>query len=282
MQTLADIKVILESAGLSPRKVLGQNFLIDKNLVTRFLDAAEPLADQLVLEVGPGTGTLTEGLLERGATVVACELDRGLAEVLRRRMPTVPGGDRFTLVEGDCLGPGRTLNADVRQTLAGRPFRLIANLPYAAATPLMLTLLMDHPGCSEQFVTIQDEVADRLAAKPGDEAYGALSIVAQAVATVERLATLPPECFWPRPQVHSAMVRLKRRPVPLTGDARGLLELCQRLFAARRKQIGGTLGKSFPLPTGVDKAQRPEALTVEQVVEIHRILAAAGSAAAGG
>lgn len=279
MQTLADIKLLLESAGLSPRKSLGQNFLIDKNLIGRLLDAAKLSPGELVLEVGPGTGTLTEGLLERGCRVVACELDRGLAEMLRTRVPTLPipgAATNFTLIEGDCLGKHRSLNADAAAALGAgtQPFKLVANLPYAAATPLMLTLLINHPQCSLQAVTIQKEVAERMAAKPGTDAYGALSIVAQAMAEIATVATLPPECFWPRPDVTSAMVLVTRRASPLTTDPAGLLDLCQRMFASRRKQIGTTLGRATVLPAGITADQRPEALTVEQFVQLQEVLKA--------
>ncbi len=284
MQTLADIKLLLESAGLSPRKSLGQNFLIDKNLIGRLLDAAKLAPGELVLEVGPGTGTLTEGLLERGCRVVACELDRGLAEMLRTRVPTLPipgAATNFTLIEGDCLGKHRSLNADAAAALgAGEgtgaaPFKLVANLPYAAATPLMLTLLINHPQCSLQAVTIQKEVAERMAAKPGTDAYGALSIVAQAMAEIAMVASLPPECFWPRPDVTSAMVLVTTRAVPLTADPAGLLDLCQRMFAQRRKQIGTTLGRATVLPAGITLDQRPEALSVQQFVQLQEMLKAA-------
>ena len=277
MQTLADIKLLLESAGLSPRKSLGQNFLIDKNLIGRLLDAAKLTPGELVLEVGPGTGTLTEGLLERGCRVVACELDRGLAEMLRTRVPTLPmpgAATNFTLIEGDCLGKHRSLNADAAAALGAgaEPFKLVANLPYAAATPLMLTLLINHPQCSLQAVTIQKEVAERMAAKPGTDAYGALSIVAQAMAEIATVATLPPECFWPRPDVTSAMVLVTRRATPLTADPAGLLDLCQRMFAQRRKQIGTTLGRATALPAGITADQRPETLSVQQFVQLQESL----------
>ncbi len=278
MQTLAEIKLLLETAGLSPRKALGQNFLIDKNLITRLLDSAELAPGQSVLEVGPGTGTLTEGLLARSCRVVACELDRGLAAMLRTRVPTLafegtpPVADRFTLVEGDCLGKHRSLNADAAAAVGPGPFKLVANLPYAAATPLMITLLIHHPACSLQAVTIQKEVADRLMAAPATDEYGALSIIAQAAAEISLIAKLPPECFWPRPEITSAMVLLRRRPTPLTDNLPGLLDLCQRLFAARRKQIGTTLGRDVALPEGIRPDQRPEQLSVEQFITLERAL----------
>lgn len=274
MQTLAQIRELLASRGLSPRKALGQNFLIDHNLIRKLCDAAAITPGDLILEVGPGTGALTEELLARGGNVVAAELDRGLAELLRDRLADpqaalgAPPQARFTLVEGDCLASKRHLAPALREALAGRPFKLVANLPYGAATPLMLALLTEHPECSAMYVTIQREVADRLLARPSTPEYGTLGVVAQAVAHVERLATLPPECFWPRPEVTSAMVSVVRRPDPLTRDPAHLADFCQRAFSKRRKQLGSVLGRGFPFPDGVEPENRIEQLPPALVVAL--------------
>lgn len=269
-QTLAQIKALLDERGLRPRHALGQNFLIDQNLVRKLVDASGVGAGDVVLEVGPGTGTLTEELLGRGCEVVACELDRGLAAMLRERLgPLHPG--RFTLVEGDCLAGKRELNPDVAAALAGRPFRLVANLPYGAATPLMLVLLTSHPACAGMFVTVQREVADRLLAGPGGKEYGTLGVVAQAAAEVGRVATLPPECFWPRPEVTSAMVSVVRKREPMTDDLGGLAEFCQRVFGSRRKQLGSVLGRETAWPEGVRPEMRVEQLTPAQIVALSRV-----------
>ena len=271
MQTLAQIRQMLDERALAPRKSLGQNFLIDQNLIGKLIDAAQVEPGETVLEVGPGTGTLTEALLDRGARVIACELDRGLAELLRDTL--VPKG--LTLIEGDCLERKRSLNADLVEVLADRPFVLVANLPYACATPLMHTLLAQHPACRGMYVTIQHEVAERLAAKPnskaGTKAYGALSVVAQALAKPAMIAKLPPACFWPRPDVTSAMIAVPRRAEPLTDDPMGLAEFAQRAFASRRKQLGATFGREGPWPEGDDPTMRAEAHTVEQVIALHRL-----------
>lgn len=265
MQTLAQIKEMLESRGLSPRKSFGQNFLIDQNLVRKLVDVAGVGAGDLVLEVGPGTGTLTEELLDRGASVVACELDRGLAELLRERLGPRPG---FTLIEGDCLASKQAMNSEVVNVLAGRPFRLVANLPYGAGTPLMLALLTRHPECGSMFVTVQREVADRLLAKPSTKEYGPISIVAQTLCQVDRIAVLPPECFWPRPDVTSAMVGLVRRPGPPPMDPVKLADFCQKVFMSRRKQLGGVLGRAIAWPPGVKPESRIEELAVGQAVAL--------------
>lgn len=265
MQTLAQIRALLAQRGMAPRKSLGQNFLIDQNLITKLIDAADPAPGELVLEVGPGTGTLTEALLDRNADVLACELDRGLAGLLRDTL--VPRG--LTLVEGDCLERKRALNPALVEAIAGRPFVLVANLPYAAATPLVHTLLAQHPACRGLYATVQLEVADRLAASPGTKAYGALSVVAQALAEPELIAKLPPACFWPRPEVTSAMVALPRRAAPLTDDPAGLAEFCQRAFASRRKQLGAVLGRDRDWPGGIEPTMRAEALSVPQMIALH-------------
>jgi 16S rRNA (adenine1518-N6/adenine1519-N6)-dimethyltransferase len=275
LQTLAEIKQLLAERGLSPRKSFGQNFLIDHNLIRKLVDASGVGAESLVLEVGPGTGALTGELLDRGCRVIACELDRGLAALLRERF--ADRGDRFVLIEGDCLGVGRRLAPEVVQALGGRAFTLVANLPYNAATPVMLALLMDHPECRGLFITIQREVADRILARPGTKDYGTLGIVAQAVATPGRIANLSSECFWPRPDVASTMLGLVRRPDPLTEDPRGLAECCQRIFGMRRKQLGTVLkgepGLADGWPDGILPTMRAEELPVERIVALCRTLA---------
>lgn len=259
---------MLEERGLRPKHALGQNFLIDKNLLGKLIDASAVASGDLVLEVGPGTGTLTESLLHKGCRVVACELDDSLAALLQERMPALGYGERFRLVQGDCLDKGKVLNRTAAAAIGDEPFKLVANLPYGAATPLMLNLLMDHPRCSLMAVTIQREVAQRLGAKHGSRDYGLLSVVTQCLGTVETVASLPPECFWPRPEITSSMVIVRRRTDPLTRDGAGLVALCHRLFSKRRKQLGAILGREQPLPPGVTATQRPEELTPDQFVAL--------------
>ncbi len=274
MQTLQTIRQLLESRGLSPRKSLGQNFLIDHNLIRKLVDASGVSAGDLVLEVGPGTGALTDELLMRGCRVVASEMDRGLAELLRERLAEprksldAPPSASFTLVEGDCLESKKQLSRDILAALGGHPFTLVANLPYGAATPLIMTLLINQPACGSMHVTIQREVADRLAAGPGSKEYGPISIVAQALCKVERIALLPPECFWPRPDVTSAMISLTRRLDPLTNDPGKLGNFCQAAFSKRRKQLGSILGRTIDWPEGIRPENRIEELPVEKIVAL--------------
>ncbi len=282
VQTLAEIKSLLESRGLRPKRSLGQNFLVDHNLIRKLVDASGVGPGDLVLEVGPGTGTMTEDLLARGCEVIACELDDGLAALLRERLPSVPGGERFTLIHRDCLEGKHHLAPEIVSALAGRPFSLIANLPYGAATPLMMTLLLSFPTCEKMAVTIQREVADRLLAEPGGKDFGPLAVIAQVAARVERIAKAPPECFWPRPDVTSAMVLLTRRvdPPPATGDLTGLSDLLHDLFAHRRKQLGGLLGHGIDWPAigaapacqGVAPTLRAEQLSPALILALGRAL----------
>jgi 16S rRNA (adenine1518-N6/adenine1519-N6)-dimethyltransferase len=267
VQTVADIKALLASRGLSPKHALGQNFLIAHDHIARLVDRAGVGAGDLVLEVGPGTGTMTEELLERGCEVVLSELDREMGAILRDRF-----GERVTLVEGDCLHDKQTLNPRLVEALGERPFTLVANLPYGAASPLMVALATDFAGrCLGQYVTIQREVAQRLRAQPNTKDYSELTIVVGSMCTVERVATLPPGCFWPQPKVTSEMVAIEPRNEALTDDPRGLARMCRTLFTKRRKQLGRILGKGATLPEGIDRTRRPESLTIGQLVELTRL-----------
>ncbi len=272
VQTLAEIRALLNEHGLSPRKALGQNFLIDKNLLAKLVAAAHLSPDDLALEIGPGTGTLTEALLAAGCTVIACELDPGLASLLRTRLHAALSSGQLTVIEGDCLGNGKRLKPDIAAALAERPFSLVANLPYQAGTPLMLDLLLHHPRCRTLAVTIQREVGQRLTAAPGSRDYGALAIIAQAMAEIDWVGDLPPECFWPRPEVTSCMVALRRRATPRAPNPDALAALCHTLFSKRRKQLGAILGRATLWPKGITATQRPEELTVEQVVSLAEVV----------
>ncbi len=299
-QSLTTIKDLLASRGLAPKKSLGQNFLVDHNLIRKLVDASGIQSGELALEIGPGTGVLTDELLSRGVRVIACELDNGLYSLLQERLTLQIASGQLTLLHGDCLDGKRALNPELRRLLAeapslregigGRedvpqplkprhleastPFRLIANLPYGAATPLITNLLLDYPNCSGQFVTVQKEVADRLAAVPGSGEYGPLSVIAAASAKVERLAKLPPECFWPRPDVTSAMISITRRPDPLTPRLHDLADFTQVLFEQRRKQLGGILRDRFSVrdpfayPENIDPKTRAENLSPAQLLAL--------------
>ncbi len=248
-QSVSEIRVALSAAGLRPQKQFGQNFLIDLNLMRKLPAAADVRAGDVVLEVGPGTGSLTELLLEAGAHVIAVEIDRGLAALLTQHFVAAP---RFTLLNADALARKNALNPTLVEQLTrqspavGASRKLVANLPYQIATPLLIELLSltqseshTQPLLSVLVCTIQREVAERLRAAADTNAYGPLSIIAQTVADVEQLAVLPPRAFWPAPKVDSALVRL--RPKPL--DERGVTHMhafsrvVKEAFAQRRKMM---------------------------------------------
>ena len=195
MHTLSELRSMLDAHGLSPRKALGQNFLIDRNLGAKLVDEA-------------GVARVTSCRGRRRGRSPNCSSSEAARSSRARWTPGWPrcarplprnARERYTLIEGDCLARKRELNPAIVGASAGRPFTLVANLPYNAASPLMAVLLTDFPNCRAQYVTIQKEVGERLAAKPGGKEYGPLTVIAQALATVRRVAVLPPECFWPRP-----------------------------------------------------------------------------------
>ncbi|MEX0775134.1 MAG: 16S rRNA (adenine(1518)-N(6)/adenine(1519)-N(6))-dimethyltransferase RsmA [Phycisphaeraceae bacterium] len=271
MQTLTDIKAMLAAHGLFPKHRLGQNFLHDANKMAAILDAAAVGKGDTVLEVGPGTGALTEQLLQRGARVVAVEIDRDLEPILREQLAVYD--QCFALLMEDVLESKRLINPRVLAALPrDQPFKLIANLPYNVASPLLANLAADHPAMTLAIVMVQREVADRLTAEPGSKDYGPLGVMAQAMCQVRRIATLPPSCFWPQPKVDSAVIQLLRRPQPMTGNPHALGELLHSLFSKRRKQLGTILGRQTPLPPDIDPQDRPEQLSVEQLCRLAGIL----------
>lgn len=281
---------MLDSRGLRPKHRLGQNFLHDQNLIRKMVMRAAIKPGDLVLEVGPGTGALTEALWEAGAVVIAVEIDSGMAEIVLSRaslyadgrlpllaVPTVFGASPvqiraaalgFTLIRGDCLDGKHCLAPALLAAIAGRPFKLVANLPYGAATPLMILLATEHPNCLGQYVTIQREVADRLGARAKSEAYGSLSVAVALFARSELIAHAPPSCFWPAPEVTSSIVAIEPVQPRPTHDPRALAALLHQLFGQRRKQIGSILGRETKLPAGITPMMRAEELSPDQFAQL--------------
>ncbi len=263
MQTLSEIRTLLNERGLRPRRSLGQNFLVDHNLLKQLVDASGAGDNDLVLEVGPGTGTMTEEILDRGCRVIACELDTDLCSLLRDHFETRPN---FTLIEGDCLASKRSLSPVLIEALGDEPFRLVANLPYGAGTPLLLALMTQHPACESVHVTLQKEVGERLLAEPGTDAYGSISIIAQVSMDLRCVKTLDPGCFWPRPKVDSMMVSGQRKQTNEI-DLVKLAQMCQTLFTQRRKQVGRACANlGLTLPEGIDPSMRVNELSAEVAI----------------
>jgi 16S rRNA (adenine1518-N6/adenine1519-N6)-dimethyltransferase len=277
-QSKSQILSLLSQAGTEPRHRFGQNFMIDQNLVRLVADAGKVSSDEVVIEVGPGTGTLTEELLARAGRVLAVEIDRDLAALLRERF----GSDaKFELIEGDALAGKHELNPALRFRLGTRPAKLVANLPYNIASPLIIDLLI--AGVELLAFTVQKEVADRLRAGANDDAYGPLSVMAQMLARVELLRTLPPQAFWPAPKIDSALVRMTRDD-KLGARAGDFSTFVHQIFGFRRKTLRKALAQAgydsqVLERLGIDGQLRPENITPQQFLSLFDELTARPSAA---
>ena len=293
-QTKRQIEAALEQAGMHPRHRFGQNFMIDANLVRLIADSGEIGPEDLVLEAGPGTGTLSEELLQRlgpSGRLLAVEIDRDLAAVLLERFA---GEDRFELIQGDALAGKHGLNPILLEEIArargeGRIVRLVANLPYNIASPLVVELLLAGVGLLA--FTVQKEVADRLRAGPADgKEYGPLSVVVQTLADVEVLRTIPPAAFWPRPKIDSSLVRLRRREADpaLSGRERSLARFVSAIFTMRRKTLRRGLSDMIPDATaaleavGLTGEERPEQVPVSTFQQLYLAGGAPEAGPAGG
>lgn len=270
--TPSETRALLEELGHKPRKPLGQNFLIDGNIVRKSLELSATGRGETVIEIGPGLGTLSRAMLEIGCTVYAVELDPALAGHLVGTL-SVEFPDHFHLLEGDAVKhPRAGISGSVKA------FKVVANLPYAITTPWLEAMLED-PLPSDMVLMMQKEAADRITAKPGSKAYGAISIFLGAAyerATVHKVSRA---CFYPVPGVDSLLLHLKRRenPVLFSAPAR---ELIRQLFTQRRKQIGKLLQKREELEPWLagltefecDRACRPEAIPLEAWLAVENFL----------
>ena len=258
-----EVRAILAQLDFHPSRILGQNFLIDRNILNILLAAAELQPADAVVEVGPGLGVLTGALLEQVAAVTAVEKDNRLAPYLRERFA---GETKLNLIHADIL------DCDLPALFPGPGLKLVANLPYAIAARLLVELTaLPHPPALI-VVTIQREVADRLTAQPSTKDYGLLSILLQrhyAIATVKHIS---PSCFWPPPEVQSSISKLVRRPAPLGGpaDEQALRDLLRHAFSRRRKTLARSLRDlvADPLPAlalaGIAPTARAEELPPEK------------------
>jgi 16S rRNA (adenine1518-N6/adenine1519-N6)-dimethyltransferase len=268
----AEVRRIAADLGLRPTKRLGQNFVHDPNTVRRIVHAAGLTAGDVVLEVGPGLGSLTLGLIEAVRHVLAVEID----PVLAKRLPETVGerapgvAERLTVLTADAL---RLKESE----LSPAPSVLVANLPYNVAVPVVLHLLAELPGLRGGLVMVQAEVADRMAAGPGSRTYGVPSVKAAWYAEVRRVATVPRSVFWPVPNVDSALLLLTRREPPAGVAREAVFDLVDAAFAQRRKTLraalatwAGSAARAAELldRAGVDPGARGEQLGVAEFARI--------------
>ncbi|HZB18680.1 MAG TPA: 16S rRNA (adenine(1518)-N(6)/adenine(1519)-N(6))-dimethyltransferase RsmA [Blastococcus sp.] len=260
----AVIRELAQQLDLRPTKTLGQNFLHDANTIRRIVRTADLRPDDVVLEVGPGLGSLTLGLLPAAARVLAVEIDPRLADLLPRtvaeRRPDL--ADRLAVVTADALR--------VRELPGPPPTALVANLPYNVAVPVLLHLLELLPSLDRALILVQAEVAERLAAPPGGSAYGVPSVKAAWYGEVRRAGAVGRKVFWPEPNVDSGLVALVRRPPP-PGDRAATFAVVDAAFAMRRKGLRAALARWAGSPAaaearlraaGIDPATRGEQLSV--------------------
>ncbi len=252
-QTLSYLRELLHQHGILPKNKLGQNFLIDLNVLDLLIRSAEIDANDFVLEVGSGTGSLTARLAELAGVVLSVEIDPAFQAMTSEIVADCPN---VTLLGMDVLKNKNHLNPqwwgsveELRETHPEKKIKVVANLPYAVATPVIANLLISDLPIDRFVVTVQWEIAARLLASPGVKDYASLAVLVQSLADVELIRKLPPSVFWPRPQVDSAIVRIrpnaeKRRQVSDVGHFRAFL---RDLYTHRRKNLRSALSS---LPSG--------------------------------
>ena len=266
---LSEIKQVLADGGIRLTKSLGQNFLHDANQLRRIVAAADLKKSDKVLEIGPGVGPLTELLLEQAGEVFAIEKDSRLAEVLRSRL-------KVTLIEDDALDYLRRHNGDWSK------WKLVANLPYSVASPILVELAQAELGPERMVVTLQREVAQRLVAKRGDKDYGVLGLLIQLEYEPQGCFKIPASCFFPEPDVDSACVSLARRDHPLLelSQRERFNRIVKRSFSQRRKMMFKLLREDWPAK-GLEEAfgaaslplsARAENAGLEQFVRLTQLL----------
>jgi 16S rRNA (adenine1518-N6/adenine1519-N6)-dimethyltransferase len=264
------IRRLAAEIGLRPSKQRGQNFVVDANTVRRIVDAARLNPGAVVLEIGPGLGSLTAGLLATGATVTAIEIEPALAARLPQTMSDLQGNaDRLRVVTADALSV---------DTLPGpAPTHLVANLPYNVAVPVLLHALATWPSLVGGLVMVQLEVAERLSATPGSKVYGVPSAKLAWYAQATRAGTVPASVFWPRPNVESGLVRFVHRlPPATTAPRQAVFAVIDAAFAQRRKMLRSALAARFDataVRTALDQAAIPpeargETLGIEEFARL--------------
>lgn len=268
-----DVRARASAIGLRPTKQLGQNFVIDPNTIQRIVREADVAPDDVVLEVGPGLGSLTVALLMRATTVVVIEIDDKLAGALPQTVNDhVPAfADRLIVQHADALRV-----TDVHPA----PTTLIANLPYNISVPVLVHLFSTLPSLNHALVMVQREVGERIVASPGTKAYGVPSVKMQWFGDVRLAGSIPRTVFWPEPNVDSALVRVDRKPPP-TGSRCDVFTLVDAAFGQRRKMLRRALTPAYGSPTvieaaleslGISGTARGEELSVIQFAGLAAVL----------
>jgi len=272
---------ILKKYDFSFQKKYGQNFLIDTHVLDKIIRAAEITADDFVLEIGPGIGTMTQYLAEAAREVAVVEIDDKLIPILEE---TLKEYENVTIIHGDILKVD--IEALTREKNQGRPVKVVANLPYYITTPIIMGLLEGGVPVDSITVMVQKEVADRMKVGPGTKDYGALSLAVQYYARPEIVANVPPNCFIPRPKVGSAVIRLTRHQTPpvQVRDEEFLFRVIRASFNQRRKTLVNSLNNSPELQLtkeqitlaleqmGLPAAVRGETLTLAQFARLAELL----------
>ena len=235
------------------QKKFGQNFLIDDHVITKIINAAEITKDDLVLEIGPGIGTMTQYLAESAGKVIAVEIDKNLIPILGE---TLAEYDNVTIINEDILK--LDINRLVEEENDGKPIKVVANLPYYITTPIIMGLFESHVPLQSITVMVQKEVADRMQVGPGSKDYGALSLAVQYYAKPYIAANVPPNCFIPRPGVGSAVIRLTRyeEPPVMVKDESLMFKLIRASFNQRRKTLQNGIANSPELPYSTAQVEK--------------------------
>ena len=263
-------KHILRAFDLHASRRLGQNFLISPGVVRAVVEAAEIENGDRVLEIGPGIGTLTQGLLEAGAEVTAVELDKKLPAVLGE---TLRGYEHLKVVQGDIL------KTDIPALMGVQPFKVAANLPYYITTPILLSLLEQSLPITHIVTMVQKEVAERMTASPGGKDYGALSVAVQYHTEPEIVLDVPPSCFFPAPEVDSAVIActVRKTPAVAVQDEHLFFRVVKASFGQRRKTLSNALKplgfskeqiEDALLSAGIDSTRRGETLSLAEFAAI--------------
>ncbi len=273
----ANTIAVLQKYNFTFQKKFGQNFLIDTHVLDRIISAAEITKEDCVIEIGPGIGTMTQYLAENAREVIAVEIDKALIPILQ---DTLSSYDNVTVINEDILKVDIQKLAEEHN--GGKPIKVVANLPYYITTPIIMGLFESHVPLASITIMVQKEVADRMQVGPGTKDYGALSLAVQYYAKPEIVANVPPNCFIPRPNVGSAVIRLTRyqNPPVQVADEKFMFALIRASFNQRRKTLVNGLSNATNISVGKEQVKkvladmglsetiRGEALTLEQFADL--------------